>query len=181
MHLRSRLCQALCPSGASLLSALFGRRQIGWSRRALLCTLAVTAVASRGYGDQAYEVYKTVDAAGHVVYSDHPTSPAAQKLSVPVTQTDANEAARLAKQRTLEDAEYAQRSRQEADEQGRQAAQAKEDAARCAAARHRYLSLKDLNRIYRLDAEGNRVFYSDQEADAMRAAAKQAMEQACAK
>jgi hypothetical protein len=170
MHLLSQLCQARWLSGATLR---------GGSRSALLCALAVAAIASRGYGDEVYEVYKTVDAAGHVVYSDHPTSPAAQKLAVPVTPTDANEAARLAKQRALEDAEYAQRSRQEADEQSRQAAQAKENAARCAATRHRYLSLKDLNRIYRLDAEGNRVFYSDQEADAMRATARQAMEQAC--
>lgn len=176
MRLVNRLCQAPWLSGASLRSASFRRRQIGCACTALLCALAGAAVGSRGYGD---EVYKTVDAAGHVVYSDHPTSSAAQKLSVPVTQPDTNEAARLAKQRALEDAEYAQRSRQEADEQGRQAAQAKEDAARCTAARNRYLALKDVNRIYRLDAEGNRVFYSDQEADTMRAAAKQAMEQAC--
>ncbi|MFI4869227.1 MAG: DUF4124 domain-containing protein [Steroidobacterales bacterium] len=127
------------------------------------------------------EVYKTVDASGHVVYSDHPTSPAAQKLSLPVTQPDPNEAARLAKQRELEDAEYAQRSRQEADDQSRQTAQAKQDAARCTAAHDRYFSIKDVRRIFRLDPDGNRIFYSDQEADAMRAAAKQAMEQACAK
>ena len=146
------------------------------SHAGLICTLACAAVVARGYAD---EVYKTVDASGHVVYSDHPTSQAAQKLSVPVTQPDPNEAARLAKQRQLENAEYAQRSRQENDDQSRQAAQAKQDAARCSAARDRYFSIKDVRRIFRLDADGNRVFYSDQEADAMRAAAKQAMEQAC--
>jgi len=158
--------------------ALNRPRQSGCARICLVGALAAAAVVARGDAD---EVYKTVDASGHVVYSDHPTSPTAQKLSVPVTQPDPNEAARLAKQRELEDAEYAQRSRQEADEQGREAAKAKEDAARCTAARNRYLSLKDVNRVYRLDADGNRVFYSDQEADAMRAAAKQTMERACAR
>jgi hypothetical protein len=152
--------------------------QYSFARACLLCALAGAAVVSSGHGD---EVYKTVDAAGHVVYSDHPTSPKAEKMSVPVKQPDPNEAARLDKQRKVEDAEYAQRSRQEADEQGRQAAQAREDAARCADARKHYLFLKDVARLFRLDADGNRIFYSDQEADAMRAAAKQAMEQACGK
>lgn len=148
----------------------------GIARICLIGTLAGAAMAARGYAD---EVYKTVDASGHVVYSDHPTSPEAQKLSVPVTQPDPKEAARLAKQRQLEDADYAQRSRQEADKLNQQAAQARQDAARCSAARNRYFSIRDVRRIYRLDADGNRVFYSDEEADAMRAAARQAMEQAC--
>jgi hypothetical protein len=153
-------------------------RPISFSRAWLICALAAVAASPRCYGE---EVYKTVDAAGHVVYSDHPTSAAAQKLSVPVKHPDPNEAARLTKQRALEDAEYAQRSRQEADEQNRQAAQSSQDAARCTAARNRYFSIKDANRLYRSDADGNRTFYSDEQADAMRAAAKRAMERACSK
>jgi len=153
-------------------------RQRRIARICLIGALASAAVVARGYAD---EVYKTVDASGHVVYSDLPTSPGSQKLSVPVTQPDPKEAARLAKQRELEDADYAQRSRQEADQQSRQATQARQDAARCSAARNHYFSIRDVRRIYRLDADGNRVFYSDEEADAMRAAAKQAMEQACPK
>jgi Domain of unknown function (DUF4124) len=145
--------------------------------RALLCLLAGAALAR----SNAEEVYKTTDAAGHVVYSDHPSSPKAEKITVPVKQVDPSEAARLAKQHALEDAEYAQHSRQEADEQSRQDAQSKQDAERCAAARSHYALLKDVNRLFRLDADGNRVFYSDEETDAKRAAAKQAMEQACGK
>ena len=91
------------------------------ARACLMCILAGIAVAGRGYGD---EVYKTVDASGHVVYSDHPTSSAAQKVDVQVTQPDAAEAARLGKQRALEDAEFAQRSKQEAADASKQAAQA---------------------------------------------------------
>ncbi|MFI4905118.1 MAG: hypothetical protein ACHP9X_00390, partial [Steroidobacterales bacterium] len=59
------------------------------------------------------------------------------------------------------------------------AAQSKQQAARCTGARNHYFSIKDSRRLYRLDADGNRVFYSDEEADAMRATAKQVMDQAC--
>ena len=151
---------------------------IDLARACLMFTLAGVALMARGYGD---EVYKTVDASGHVVYSDHPTSPAAQKMSVPVTPPDAAEAARLGKQRALEDAEFAQRSKQEAADASKQAAQAKQDEARCTSARTRYNYLMQVNRLYRLDADGNRAYYSDEEADAMRATAKQTMDQACGK
>jgi hypothetical protein len=147
-------------------------------RTGMMFVLAGLAVAARGYGD---EVYKTVDASGHVVYSDHPTTPAAQKMSVSVTPADAAEAARLGKQRALEDAEFAQRSKQDAADASKQAAQAKQDEARCTAARTRYNFLMQVNRLYRVDADGNRAYYSDAEADAMRATAKQTMDQACGK
>jgi hypothetical protein len=152
--------------------------QIDLARACLVCALAGIALAARGYGD---EVYKTVDPSGHVVYSDHPTSSAAQKVDVQVTQPDAAEAARLAKQHALEDADFAQRSKQEAADASKQAAQAKQDEARCTAARSRYNFLMQVNRLYRVDADGNRAYYSDQEGDAMRATAKQTMDQACAR
>jgi hypothetical protein len=144
----------------------------------MIGALAGSAVLPRSYGE---EVYKSTDASGHVVYSDRPSSPKAEKITVPVTSADPGEAARLARQHALEDADYAQRSRQEADEQRRQAAQAKQDADRCSAARNHYAFLKDVARLFRLDADGNRVFYSDEQTDAMRSAARQAMEQACGK
>jgi hypothetical protein len=152
--------------------------QIGLACACLMCTLAYIALTPRSYGD---EVYKTVDASGHVVYSDHPISSATQKVDLQVTQPDAAEAARLAKQHALEDADFAQRSKQEAADASKQAAQAKQDEARCTAARTRYNFLMQVNRLYRVDADGNRAYYSDQEGDAMRATAKQTMDQACGK
>jgi hypothetical protein len=149
---------------------------IGLARACLMFSLACIALAARGYGD---EVYKSVDASGHVVYSDRATSPTSQKMSVPVTPPDAAEAARLGKQRALEDAEFAQRSKQDAADASKQAAQAKQDEARCTAARTRYNFLMQVNRLYRVDADGNRAYYSDEEGDAMRATAKQTMDQAC--
>ncbi|HEY1723843.1 MAG TPA: DUF4124 domain-containing protein [Steroidobacteraceae bacterium] len=147
--------------------------------------LSLTLLLSLGIGvltsspAQCQEVYKSTDAQGHVIYSDHPTSAASQRQSVDVVQPDKDEAARLEKQRALEDADYAQRSRDEADQQRKQAAQDKQTAERCKAARSRYLSLKDLRRLYRLDDAGNRVYYSDAELDAMRVSSKQTMDQAC--
>jgi hypothetical protein len=160
------------------LQSQIEQARVNLARACLVGTLACIAVAGRSVGD---EVYKTVDPSGHVVYSDHPTSSAAQKVDVQVTQPDPVEAARLAKQHALEDADFAQRSKQEAADASKQAAQAKQDEARCTAARNRYNFLMQVNRLYRVDADGNRAYYSDEEADAMRATAKQTMTSACGK
>jgi hypothetical protein len=144
----------------------------------LLCLLVASVLVPHSH---AQEVYKTTDANGHVVYSDRPSSSQAQKITVPVIPADPNEAARLAKQHELEDADFAQRSKQEAEAQAKQAAQARQDADRCSTARNRYAALRDVRRLYQIDADGNRNYYSDEQADAMRAAARQAMEQACGK
>jgi hypothetical protein len=49
----------------------------------------------------------------------------------------------------------------------------------CDGARSRYYSLKDARRIFQRDAEGNRVYYNDADADAKREEARQAMLTAC--
>jgi hypothetical protein len=147
-------------------------------RACLICALASYAVLPCSYGE---EVYKTTDPAGRMVYSDRPSSSGAEKVTVSVMPADASEAARLAEQQALEDAKYTQRSQRQADEQSRQDARSRQDAAHCAAAPSHYAFLKDVARLFRLDGDGNRVFYSDEEADAMRATAMQAMEQARSK
>ena len=43
------------------------------------------------------EVYKSIDAQGHVVYSDRPETSAAQKAVVNVDRPDAKEVARMGK------------------------------------------------------------------------------------
>ncbi len=58
-------------------------------------------VASAIVSAQADPIYKTVDAAGHVTYSDRPDSSAAKKTDVAVQQADPAEAERLAKERQL--------------------------------------------------------------------------------
>ena len=126
------------------------------------------------------EIYRSVDAQGNVVYSDRPTSTAAHKTDVTVQQADPAEAERLAKERMLLKEEDNQRKKQELLENIIKAQQDKQKQARCQTARDEYYKLKDAGRIYKHDADGNRVYYSDTEADAKREAARQVMNTACA-
>ena len=138
--------------------------------------LAVLLLAP--YLGVAAEVYKSVDANGHVVYSDHP-DPAAQKLEVRVDEPQAADVARIAKEQKILKVEDGERKRLTAIEDKKKAQQEHDQQLRCEKARSRYYSLKDARRVYGRDGEGNRVYYSDQEADAQRAAAQQSMQTEC--
>ena len=154
-------------------------RRICWvfGRAAPAALLALACVAL-----PAQEVYKSVDADGHVVYSDRGASKTAPKTAVRVNEPDPVEVARLAKQQQLLDAAELQRQKdQAAADRGKalseRTRQQKEKA--CENARNNYFRLRDTDRLYKRDAEGNRVFYSDAEVEAARAQAKQAMTAAC--
>jgi hypothetical protein len=129
----------------------------------------------------ADEVYKSVDAQGHVVYSDRATTPAAQKSVVHVIQGDPAEAARVARETSLLKAEDSQRKREQDIDSRNKAEVDHAKQVACERARNNYNSLKDANLVYRLDAQGNRVFYTDAEADARKEQAHQAMIAACGK
>jgi hypothetical protein len=124
-------------------------------------------------------IYRSVDAQGHVTYSDRPNSSGARKTDVSVQQADPAEAERLAKEHQLLKAEDDQRSKQQASDSRAKAQQEHDKEARCRVARDNYNNLKDVGRIYKLDADGNRVFLSDSEAEAKRATARQVMTAAC--
>jgi hypothetical protein len=49
----------------------------------------------------------------------------------------------------------------------------------CDSARNRYYTMKDARRIFERDADGNRIYYTDQEADTRREEARIAMTAAC--
>jgi multidrug efflux pump subunit AcrA (membrane-fusion protein) len=127
---------------------------------------------------QAGEIYKSVDAQGHVVYSDHADS-SAQKTDVQVDLPDAKEVARNAKQQAILKAENDARSKQAAVDAAKKAKLAQERQAQCDAARNRYYAMKDARRLFQRDADGNRIFYSDADADARREDARQTMLAAC--
>jgi len=129
----------------------------------------------------ADEVYKSVDAQGHVVYSDRATTSTAQKSVVRVIQPDAAEAARAAKETSILQAEENQRKKLETQLSREKSQQDQEKQRLCENARNRYFSVKDANLLYKLDAQGNRVFYTDAEADARKEQAHQAMLSACGK
>lgn len=127
----------------------------------------------------AQEVYKSVDASGHVVYSDRGTTKSAPKTSVHVDQPDPAEVARLAHEQELLKADDLARSHQEAIEDKTRAAQQKKKQVACESARNRYYQMKEAARLYKRDGDGSRVYYSDDDADAMRQQARQAMSAAC--
>jgi hypothetical protein len=157
---RSRASRAFLTHGAALA--------------ALLAALAGVSTALR-----AQEVYKSVDADGHVVYSDRGATKTAPKTSVHVEQPDPVEAARLAKEQQLLQAEDAERTRQQAaDDKARSASEKKKDEA-CKNARSQYNRMMDARRLTTTDAAGNRVYYSDDQADALREQAHKAMVAAC--
>jgi hypothetical protein len=127
----------------------------------------------------ADQIYRSVDAQGHVTYSDRPNASGAQKADVSVQQADPGEAQRLAQERQLLKAEDDQRKKQQATDARAKAQQDHDKASRCRVARDNYNNLKDVARIYKLDSDGNRVFLSDAEAEAKRETARQVMTTAC--
>jgi Domain of unknown function (DUF4124) len=127
----------------------------------------------------ADEVYKSVDADGHVVYSDRGSSKSAPKVEVHVTQPDPAEVARLAREQASLKAQDERRSKQEASAAKAQAHDSQRREAACQKARNEYYRLKDTPRPYQRDADGNRLYYSDDEADALREQARRAFVSAC--
>jgi len=139
---------------------------------ALLC-LASSLIAAH-----AGEIYKSVDAQGHVVYSDHADS-SAQKTDVQVDLPIATEVARNAKEQAVLKAENDARSKQAAVDAAKKAKLAQEKQVQCEGARSRYYAMKDARRIFQRDADGNRIYYTDADADARREEARQTMLTTC--
>lgn len=149
--------------------------------RPLFSLIAAVALLAPLRPSCADEVYKSVDAQGHVVYSDRAATPTAQKSVVHVIQGNPAEAARATRETNLLKAEENQRKRDQDIESRNKAQQNHDKQVACDRARNRYNSLKDANLLYRLDAQGNRVFYTDAEADARKQQAQQEMITACGK
>ena len=148
----------------------------------LRCGVSAAAVAvclAHSGGAWSQEVYKSVDADGHVTYSDRASSKNAPKTSLKVEEGDPAEAARLAKEQQLLKAEDVQRARQDAENAKTKAAEDRQRETACKNARNSFNRIRDSNRLYKIEADGSRSYYSDEEADAMRAQAQRAMTAAC--
>jgi hypothetical protein len=152
-------------------------------RTALHAMLALLMLATLHPGDagrlRAGPIYKSVDAAGHVVYSDHAETPAAEKTDVHVAVPDPDDVARLAKEQEILRVEDAQRKKQQSADDAKKAQGEHDKAATCGNARSHYYSLKDARRVFHRDADGNRIYYTDADADLQREQARQAMTAAC--
>lgn len=128
---------------------------------------------------RADEVYRSVDADGHVVYSDRAASANAHKTDIRVIRPDPAEVAKFAREREIQKADENQRRARQADEAQNDALADHAGDARCENARNRFYDLRDARRLYEHDAEGNRVYMSDADAQAKREQARQAMTDAC--
>jgi uncharacterized protein DUF4124 len=168
--------------------------------------MAGLLVASTAAIALADGIYKSVDAQGHVVFSDRPSSGGAQKTQVAVQQADPHEAARLAQERMLMKAEDDQRKKQENVQSRNKAQQEAIKKELCKSSRDRYDFLKSVNRLYvpggcdacvarvtrdgapridderanaRASGDGNREYYTDAQLESLRADAKRTMNAAC--
>jgi len=127
---------------------------------------------------RAGEVYKSIDADGHVVYSDRADT-SVQKSVVRTDQPNPQDVARNAKEQEILKAEDNQRKRQQAVDDAKKAQQDHLRQVQCDSAREHYYALKDARLIYNRDADGNRVYYNDVDANAKREEASAAMAAAC--
>jgi hypothetical protein len=144
--------------------------------------LCIALFLAIGTLSQADEMYKTTDAQGHVTYSDRPLSTSSQRISVDVTPANAEEAARLTREQAAQNAVAAQQAKQDrrdAEDLAKKEAQLAQQQQRCNAARNRYAMFAAGGRIFRTDEQGSRSYYSDDEIEQQRVAAKAAMDSAC--
>jgi len=142
---------------------------------------AATAVLL-GSGALAGDVYKTVDAQGHITYSDHPISSTSQAVAIQVPAANPAEAARMAREQALQTADAAQEAQQAQKSAAEQQKKSAEEAAqkqRCDSARNRYFLFAAGGRLLKTDEQGNRVYYTDDEIAAEVVASKAAMDSAC--
>jgi hypothetical protein len=148
------------------------------TQSAIAALLLNSSVASAG----DTQIYKTVDAQGNIVYTDQPPSAKSPKSSVKYHEPSPEDLARVEQQRKAADVAESERVQQTAASNLAHAQQEqaqKEKQARCDIARNYYNNLRDANRVYQLDGQGNRVYLADAEADAKRTAARKTMEAAC--
>jgi hypothetical protein len=89
----------------------------------------------------AAEVYKTVDAEGHVVYTDH-ADPNAPKTAVQVNALSAKQAAKAAKLRAAQKAADQQRKKQQAVEAAKMAKLDHDAKMQCDEAQKNFYSIK---------------------------------------
>jgi hypothetical protein len=152
-----------------------GSFELAW--RGGLAALLVLAIVRQPVCAQ--QVYKSVDASGHVVYSDRGSNKTAEPTAVHVEQPDPAEVARIAKEQAVLNADDQARSKQQAAADKEKAAADRRKDQACQNAKNNYFRLRDTGRLYKRDADGNRVYYSDTELDAMRDDAKRAMTSSC--
>ncbi len=150
---------------------------------------ALVAAFGLSAGTAAQTVYKTVDDAGNVAYTDRPPlqqESAEQPLDVMEVEIQRSDRELVAANRAAEK-ENARvngvvesiRANQEADDAARLAREEQQRSANCKLARERLTKYSQARRLYREDEAGERVYLSEQEIDAERANAVRAIDKWC--
>lgn len=143
--------------------------------RALIAVLLV-AVPLGALAD----VYRSVDAQGHVQYSDTP-SPGAQLVSTAedLSQSASSDADRSAADAQKENEQISERLAREAA--ARDVAKDTADAheKQCKQAQQAYQNAIQARRLYTMGADGQRQYLTDAQADQQRVTYRMAMEAAC--
>jgi hypothetical protein len=143
-------------------------------RLRLIATLPLIAAATLAHAD----VYRTVDAEGHVEYSDR-WVPGAE-----LVKTDHGHVTAPSTSQPSEDQKRAVESANEriATQQAQQTVQQDVSAKRtqqCTEAKERYEKAITARRIYRTGKEGEREYLTEEEADQQRLQARLAVQEAC--
>lgn len=127
----------------------------------------------------AGDVYKEVDANGNVVYSDRPREAAAQRLDIDSAETD--QEAIAARRDALEAARVKRQQAQE-EETARKAHKqdlAAQREANCEKARAYQQRVETAHRLYEVDDNGDRNYYSAEQHDAALARARDQVREWC--
>ena len=130
----------------------------------------------------AYEyVYKWKDAKGNTVYSDHaPSGVATERVVVDSRHSDTEAAqARGDAERAQWARADAEREEQKKKEEAQRQEKEKQRAVQCREARSRNARFGIDGRHFRIDENGERVYYSAEEIDRERAEAKKQMDEFC--
>jgi hypothetical protein len=145
--------------------------------------LAVLSLLTLSAPALAADVYRSVDAQGHVQYSDQPT-PGAVLVSVSSSHSTTVTAVAV---KSAADT-LAKSNEQIREQQAQQAAKQAVDkdvaqtrAEQCKKAQDRYQQTIDAHRLYRAGKDGEREYLSDAETDQARLDARLDMEASCGK
>jgi hypothetical protein len=147
-------------------------------RMTSLLALAIATAALSTVPLRAAEVYKTVDAEGHVVYTDH-ADPNAPKGAVQVNAMSAKQAARVAKLQAAQKAAELQHRKRQALEAAKIAKLDHDARVQCDDAQKTFYAMKASERPSHQDSDGNRTHYSEAETAVKREEARQTMVLAC--
>ena len=150
---------------------------------------ALVAAFGLSAGAVAQTVYKTVDDAGNVAYTDRPPlqqEAGDQPLDVVEVEIQRSDRELIAANRAAEQ-ENARvngvvegiRAGQEAEDAAELARKDEQRTANCKLARERLTKYSQARRLYREDEAGERVYLSEQEIDSERANAVRAIDQWC--